>query len=161
MLIIGLIALSFMPLTALSATTYASPAPPSEGDTTNTAPPASGAKGQVVCPDGHTVVASNKVDTCPDTADPAVTGGNCSKVTSGSCDLVSKYIQPAIDLLAGGVGIAVVISIVIGGMQYSSSAGDSSKITAAKNRIRNSIIALVMFLFLVAFLNFLIPGGIV
>lgn len=149
-------ALSFA---AAPTMTYAS-VPPEGGGGSTTKTPTAG-KGKVVCPDGHTVVDASKVDTCPDDADPAVTGGNCSKVTSGSCDLVSKYIQPLIDLLAGGVGLAVVISIVIGGMQYSSSGGDSSKITAAKNRIRNSIIALLMYLFLLAFLNFLIPGGLV
>jgi len=116
---------------------------------------------QVVCPDGHTKVDASKVDTCPDAADSAVTSGNCKDVKGGKCDLIKNYIQPLIDLLSAGVGVAVVISIIIGGIQYSSSAGDSSKITAAKNRIRNSIIALLMFLFLVAFLNFLIPGGLV
>ena len=119
------------------------------------------ATAKVICPDGHTQVDANKVDTCPDAADSAVSSGNCKQVAAGKCDLVKNYIQPAIDLLAAGVGVAVVISIVIGGIQYSTSAGDSSKVTAAKNRIRNSIMAFLLFLFLVAFLNFLIPGGIV
>lgn len=89
--------------------------------------------------------------------DPAVNGGNCSSVQH--CDLISKYINPFINFLAALVGVAVVISIVIGGIQYGSSAGDPAKVTAAKNRIRNAIIALVTFLLLYALLNFLIPGG--
>ena len=89
--------------------------------------------------------------------DPAVNGGNCSNVQH--CDLITKYVNPLINFLAALVGVAVVISIVIGGIQYGSSAGDPAKVTAAKNRIRNAIIALVTFLLLYALLNFLIPGG--
>jgi hypothetical protein len=72
---------------------------------------------------------------------------------------VQGYINPFINFLAALVGVAVVISIVIGGIQYSSSGGDPAKAAAAKNRIRNAIVALVAFFFLYALLNFLIPGG--
>lgn len=108
------------------------------------------------CPDGVTALPKDgDVSKCP----AADGGGNCSSVNS--CDLIQKYINPFINFLAALVGIAVVISIIIGGIQYGSSGGDPSKVTAAKNRIRNAIIALVTFLFLYALLNFLIPGGLV
>jgi hypothetical protein len=94
--------------------------------------------------------------TCKPT-DPAATSGNCSSVAQ--CDLISNYINPAIAFLSALVGVAVVASMVIGGIQYSSSGGDPSKAAAAKNRIRNSLIALIVFIFLFALLNFLIPGG--
>ncbi|MFA5004365.1 MAG: hypothetical protein WC498_03785 [Candidatus Saccharimonadales bacterium] len=84
-------------------------------------------------------------------------GGNCANL--GHCDLISKYINPLIQFLSALVGVAVVVSIVIGGIQYGSSAGDPQKASAAKNRIRNAILALVTFLFLYALLNFLVPGG--
>ena len=112
----------------------------------------------VLCPDGKTSVLQGKEDTCPSTGDAAVAGGNCKDVTNG-CDLISNYIQPFINFLAAFVGVAVVISIVIGGIQYGSSGGDPQKVTAAKSRIRNSIIALITFVFLLSLLNFLIPGG--
>ncbi len=83
--------------------------------------------------------------------------GNCSTISK--CDLMTKYIYPFINFLAAFVGVAVTISIVIGGIQYGSSGGDPQAVTAAKNRIRNSVIALVTFVFLYALLNFLIPGG--
>ena len=90
--------------------------------------------------------------------DPAASG--TSACTTKSCDLISKYIDPLITLLSAAVGLVVVISIIIGGIQYGSSAGDPQKVSAAKNRIRNSIIALVSFIFLYTFLQFLVPGGI-
>jgi len=89
--------------------------------------------------------------------DTAVDGGNCSSVSN--CDLIQKYINPLVNLLAALVGVAVVISIVVGGIQYSNSGGDPQAVSAAKNRIRNAIIALLTFIFLYALLNFLIPGG--
>ncbi len=96
--------------------------------------------------------------------DPAASGGAnacLANATLASCNIIQDYVQPAINFLSALVGVAVVISIIIGGIQYGSSAGDSSKVSAAKNRIRNAIIALVAFLLLYSILNFLIPGGLV
>jgi hypothetical protein len=114
------------------------------------------ATGTVLCADGVTPAPNNNVSKCPADAQDQ---GNCASVSN--CDLITTYINPFVRLLSAIVGVAVVISIVIGGIQYSSSGGDSSKVTAAKNRIRNSIVALVTYIFLFALLNFLIPGGIV
>jgi hypothetical protein len=100
----------------------------------------------------------------PVNTDPAATGGSGSCADANghlteNCDLLTSYVKPFITFLTALVGLAVVISIVIGGIQYGQSGGDPSKITAAKNRIRNAIVALVTFLLLDAGLNFLIPGG--
>jgi hypothetical protein len=114
--------------------------------------------GGVSCPDGSSAK-NNDVQNCPVTSvtDPALKGGNCSDVNK--CDLINKYLNPFINFLAALVGVAVVASIIIGAIQYGGSAGDPAQVTAAKNRIRNAILALVTFLFLYALLNFLIPGG--
>jgi hypothetical protein len=75
------------------------------------------------------------------------------------CDLVTQYIQPIINLLAGVVGIIVVISLILGGIEYSTSEGDPQKSAKAKRRIANTLFALLAFFFLYAFLQFLIPNG--
>jgi len=95
--------------------------------------------------------------------DPAVGNTSCTDTdpTKTSCGLLTQYVQPFINFLSALVGVAVTISIVIGGIQYGSSAGDSAKVSAAKNRIRNSIIALLAFIFLYTLLNFAIPGGLI
>lgn len=111
------------------------------------------------CPDGSLTDASNDPATgCGDQTAPADT--DCS-TGLGSCRLVQTYLQPFMKFLSAFVGLAVVISVIVGGIQYSSSAGDPQKASAAKNRIRNAIIALVTYIFLFALLNFLIPGGLV
>ena len=74
--------------------------------------------------------------------------------------ITERYVNPAIALMSGIAGVAVVISIVLGGIQYSAAGGDPGKVAAARNRISKAIIALLAFLFLFAFLNWLLPGGI-
>lgn len=74
------------------------------------------------------------------------------------CNLVYRFLNPFIKMLTVLVGVAVVIGIAIGGLQYAGSAGDASKVAAAKTRIRNSVVALIMYFFLYALLQFLIPG---
>lgn len=96
---------------------------------------------------------------------PSGTGTACYEASAppctdlNTCPLIQNYVDPLIKFLAAAVGVAVVISIIIGGIQYTSSAGDPSKAGAAKDRIRNAIIALVAFILLYGMLNFLIPGG--
>ena len=80
--------------------------------------------------------------------------------SASSCDLINKYVNPAINLLTTLVGIAVVISIIYGGIQYSSSGGDPQKAAKARGHITNTVLALVIYIFFFAFLQFLIPGGI-
>jgi hypothetical protein len=87
-------------------------------------------------------------------ADPA---SNCDR---DKCDLIKKYLNPLITFFSALVGIAVVISIIHGAIEYSSSGGDPQKAARGKQRITNAIIALVAFTFLFAFLQWLIPGGI-
>ena len=89
----------------------------------------------------------------------AEAGGNCANINN--CDIINNYVNPFVNFLAILVGVGVVTSIIIGGIQYSSSAGDPGKVSAAKNRIRDAIIALVVFVLLYSMLNFLIPGGLV
>jgi hypothetical protein len=64
-----------------------------------------------------------------------------------------------IRVLSAGVGLVVVASIVIGGIQYSASRGDPQATALAIGRIRSSLIALLIFIFAYAILNFVIPAG--
>ncbi|HEY5667732.1 MAG TPA: hypothetical protein VIR03_01065 [Candidatus Saccharimonadales bacterium] len=113
------------------------------------------------CPKGQSGTIENPCtpnpNDLPSTPDPAAqtcTGGDCSKI-------ITKYINPAIKILSGLVGVIVTVSIVAGGIQYASAGGDPSKVVAARKRITNSILALLAYLFLFMFLQWLIPGGIV
>lgn len=83
-----------------------------------------------------------------------------TKCTKSQCDLIIKYVNPAINLLAAVFGTIAVGSLVMGGIQYTTSEGDPQKASKAKDRITNTILAVFAFLFMYSFLQFLVPGGI-
>jgi hypothetical protein len=92
-------------------------------------------------------------ENCTDTA----VKGKCD--TSHNCDLIGNYLNPAITVLTVSFGIIAVISIIIAGIQYTTSAGDPQKAANAKKRLTNTIIAVVCYFLLYGFLQFIIPGG--
>lgn len=65
-----------------------------------------------------------------------------------------------INFLAVGVGIAVVGGVVYGSVRYITANGNSSKTQEAVKIITNALLALVLFAFLYAIINFLVPGGV-
>jgi hypothetical protein len=89
------------------------------------------------------------------------TGGQDPAIKCGSdkCDFIGKYVNPAIKAFSITFGLVAAISIIMGGIQYSTSEGDPQKSANAKKRILNTIIAVVAYIFLYSFLQFLVPGG--
>jgi hypothetical protein len=73
--------------------------------------------------------------------------------------IISKIIKPFSQGLAALVGVVVVLSIVISGIQYSSARDNPQMVAAAKNRIVMSLLALLLLMFAGAILNWLTPGG--
>lgn len=88
---------------------------------------------------------------------PTGSGQNCD---SNQCDLINLYVNPAIRVLSILVGLVLAASLIMGGVQYSAAGSDPQKVSAAKSRISNTLMALFAYAFLYAFLNFLIPGGV-
>jgi hypothetical protein len=73
--------------------------------------------------------------------------------------LFTKYINPLITLLSAVVGVVVVIGVIYGAIQVSSSAGDPQKSAQGKEHIRNALFGLLAYILLYAFLQCIIPGG--
>ncbi len=65
-----------------------------------------------------------------------------------------------VNFLAIGVGVVVTGAIVLGGIQYSMSGEKPESVSAAKKRISNALLALLAFIFMYAFLQWLVPGGV-
>jgi hypothetical protein len=61
--------------------------------------------------------------------------------------------------ISAGVGLVVIASIIYAGIQYSASKGNPQQSEAAIKRVANSVIALLLYVFAFALLNFLVPGG--
>lgn len=63
-------------------------------------------------------------------------------------------------VLSFGVGIAAVGGLAYSAIQYAGASDNESHVSAAKERIRNIIIGLLLYGFLLVIVNWLLPGGI-
>lgn len=102
---------------------------------------------------------SGQIDPKDDTKCVAL-GNSCNQKT-GVCKTnpIIGDLQLILNVLAALVGVAVVGTIILGGVQLSAAGAKPEAIAAAKTRIINGLLALAAFLFLYAFLQWLIPGG--
>lgn len=75
--------------------------------------------------------------------------GSCLN-TQGGCDVgsgeesVNKIITTVINIFSLVVGVVSVIMIIIGGLKYITSGGDSNNVSGAKNTILYAIVGLVI-----------------
>ena len=92
------------------------------------------------------------------TTDCAVSGNG--QLNANNCKIV-KYIQLAMQILSTAVGIVIVIMVAISGFQYTLSKDNPQQTSSAKQHIRDAIFALIIYIFAIAFLNWIVPGGII
>ena len=105
------------------------------------------------------------VPTAPVGAINVFDGKACTKATNDSAvckdsgdalDGKDGLANKIVDLLLFAIGIVSVIMIIVGGLRYTTSNGDSSRITAAKNTILYSVIGLVVALLAFVIVNFVV-----
>ena len=99
--------------------------------------------------------AANAVDVCSQ-------GGVSAEVKkaagcSGSTDIAS-VIQTILNSVIAICGIIAVIFIVIGGIKYMTSSGDSGKVKQARDTILYAVIGLIVCALAFAIVNFVIGG---
>lgn len=80
--------------------------------------------------------------------------------TSSGSTTIDRLVQSTVDLLGAITGIVIVLSIIIGAIQYMTARDNSAQVAAAKHRILMSILSLVLFVFAYTILQWLLPGGI-
>ena len=85
--------------------------------------------------------------------------GNIIDAETDDGDGIYFILDVIVNILVYGVGVAGIIGLVICGIQYMTSQGDVAKMKQAKIRIVEIVIGLVLYAFLYALLNWLIPGG--
>jgi flagellar biosynthesis protein FlhB len=98
----------------------------------------------------------------------AATNPNCNKTNPTSQDLnnclktngIVTDLNNIVKVLSGLAGIAIVGTIILGGIQYSAAGDKPEALQKAKQRITNGLLALGVFLLIFAFLQWIIPGGI-
>lgn len=72
------------------------------------------------------------------------TSSNCENDTGSAEGTVNKIITNVINIFSIVVGVVAVIMIIVGGLKYITSGGDSGNVTGAKNTILYAIIGLVI-----------------
>lgn len=83
---------------------------------------------------------------------------NSGGLSSDNCGII-KMIVVLTNILAGLAGVAIVATLTFAGIQYSSAGADPSKIQAAKGKMFNAVLALLLLVFGFALLQWLVPGG--
>lgn len=73
---------------------------------------------------------------------------------------VLYWINVFINALTVIFGVIAVVMIGVGGVQYSFARDNPQQSAAAKERIRNVIIAIVAYVFIYGFIQYIVPGGV-
>lgn len=82
--------------------------------------------------------------------DDGLDAGSCLSTNSADCDtedpeeVVNRIITSVINIFSLVVGVVSVIMIIVGGLKYITSGGDSGNVSGAKNTILYAIVGLVV-----------------
>ena len=85
------------------------------------------------------------------------TGSKVEQVDGGGTDLVAD-VTNIINMVIGVLGLACVVVLIIGGVNYMTSSGDTGKVKKAKDTILYAIIGLVICVLAFAIVNFVISN---
>jgi hypothetical protein len=99
----------------------------------------------VYCPDGSKA-SGNNLENCKD-----IKGDANSNNLMGTINTI-------INVIIGVIGFVAVVVIILGGVQYTTSAGDPGKVKKAKDTILYGIIGLVVALLAYAIVNFVLTS---
>lgn len=80
------------------------------------------------------------------------------KVNESGNDDLKQNITNIINAVIAALGIVAVVVIVLGGVQYMTSTGDSTKVKKAKDTILYGIVGLIICVLAYAIVNFVIGG---
>ena len=81
-------------------------------------------------------------------------GGKCT--TPGQTKTLGDRVKDIVNILLFVLGAIAVIVIVIGGIRYALSGGDSSQVSAAKNTILYAVVGLVVAILAYSIVNFVL-----
>ncbi len=112
--------------------------------------------------EGERVVCQTKNDDCKKN----IASNNNSNGPPATTIIPDKYasimglLKLTVSILTGLVGILAVVMTVMAGVIYATAGESAEKVQKAKTMITQIVIGLVLYAFAVAFINFLVPGGV-
>lgn len=107
--------------------------------------------GSYICPNGHTESGTTYTEACKGD------NGYGNDTTSGtkSSDLMT-VLNTVINVVLGVIGFIAVAMIIMGGISFTTSQGDTAKTTKARNTILYGVVGLVVALLAFAIVNFVL-----
>ena len=94
---------------------------------------------------------------CSGAKDCITQGVNGAGDTGGGGDINSVF-KKVVEVLLFLIGAVSVIMIVVGGIKYTTSGGDSAQVTSAKNTIMYAVVGLIVALLGYAIVNFVVKA---
>ena len=107
---------------------------------------------------GLIIAPSTYADDCVDGTMSIGNGVNCAKGADTPDSLFGNegIFSTIVNVILFIVGALSVVMIIYGGIRYTISAGDSSKVTSAKNTIMYAIVGLIVSILAFAIVNFVV-----
>lgn len=106
--------------------------------------------------------------TTPPANPPGAGKGDCGdaktvlvKCTGSGENALGDILKQIIIILSIGIGVAAVGGIVYGSMLYTTARDSSSQTEKGMEVIRNVVIGILLYIFMIALINWLVPGGVI
>lgn len=99
--------------------------------------------------------AASQGGTAVESAQRYTTGSDTDQKNGQQTNLM-ETLQIIINVALGIIGFIAVAMIIVGGVQYTTSAGDAARVTKAKNTILYGVVGLVIALLAFAIVNFIL-----
>ena len=106
-------------------------------------------------------------NTAPNTSDNTGKGKKCGDVktsiiqcSEGEENQIIYLLKRAIYIFYGIIGVLAVVMIIVAGVIYATAGDSDEKVRTAKTMIKNTVIGIILFMFMTIILEFLIPGGV-
>lgn len=112
---------------------------------------------------GSAAVANCTVDGKPGVQTAiAVGGSNCVPIGNGGLQSngIFIYVTSVLKVISALAGLATVGGFIWGGILYISARANAGQVEKAKTVMINSVIGLLLFIFMFAILQFIVPGGV-
>lgn len=106
----------------------------------------------------YTASAAASGNTCGDTKTQIVA---CDSGTKTGVDAINDLIKIAISVLSVMIGVVAVGGIAYAAIIYASARDNQNQISEARTLLRNIVIGVVLYVFTIAIINWLIPGGVI
>lgn len=111
-----------------------------------------------VCGLGSVASVSPAYAKVPDKVNEWVTSTNPTDVGTTDESTLQNMVKTIVNVVLGVVGFIAVFMIILGGINFITSQGDTAKVTKARNTILYGVIGLVIALLAFAIVNFVLTG---